>query len=234
MVTTRSGKTYGKSTTLRRASRSRVVVVAPKPVTLNTRINRILSNRLETKRYFLDNYIDMISNDQQKLYLNPLAGIVVGSNSNQRVGDKITIVGIEVNVTYKGEASDAFDMRWQSTLVQARTSGTYTASSISTYAGADLNYTGFNTNGPVNDEEYKVVSNKYFNYKHPTLSATSFIPQIMIKHKIRLNKTVQYVGTSGALNPSDMLLLLNISTGGVSGITQGRTYVNYLVHYKDA
>lgn len=231
---TRSGRVYGTSTAAPARKRTVRLAISPKPVSINTRVARILSNRLETKRFLGDSFHNIISADQVNLYVNPFAAITQGNAATNRSGDKITIVGLEFYLTYKGEASDAMDQTWEGSLVQARGSGTYTASSIGLYAGASLNYVGFQTNGPVNTEEYKVISQKRLIYKHPTLSATSFIPQIMMQHKIRMNKTIQYVGNTAALNPSDYLYIITNTTGGTSGFTQGTVYLNYIVFYKDA
>lgn len=220
--------------------RVRTMVNSRPSVNINTRIIRLLSNRLETKRFISDSTIAVTNVDTHLYYVNPFAGITQGAGAANRAGDKVNILDVEFFITYKGSFAGNLDQEWQTSLVKARTSGTYLASSITNYGGATLNYAGFITNGPHNDEEYTMIKQSKAKYYSPLLAPTvtgvGCLTTLRMKHKFKTGgQPIQYVNTTGALNSADYLCLISNMTNGVSGGgNQGNVFVAYIVHYQDA
>jgi len=212
------------------------IVVSSKPVSLNTRILRALQSKLETKRYFADGTLSIVSASQQKTYLNPFAGIVVGSAPNQRTGDKIHVVGLHVFVTYSHQTAAPCHTHFEGNLVKANTVGSYTSTTINYYTGTDVHYTGFPTNGPDNKEQYSFYGKKKAVMDPPNQASASLVPErTMFEHRLKFNKPIQYVSGGVTVKDGDYLYLLNIDYPVTLAVTpSGALSVNYIVYYKDA
>ena len=216
--------------------RRKVVFETVPTVSLNTRIARALSARLEPKRYFRDNTINLISGNQQLLYLNPFAGISQGTSTSNRVGDQIYVTELEFYVSYRGEASDAFDISFQTNMVKTNASGSFSSSALTYTSGSfpNMNYTGFPTNGPHNDEGSTNISQKNTFLRHPTLTAAGFGQLHHHVHKVKLNRKITYVADGSAVTNADYAFVVGMDSLTTSGITEGSLYCNYIVKFKDA
>lgn len=214
-----------------------LAVVANKPLSLNTRILRALQSKLETKRYFVDSNITPNSTNQLSIYVNPLAGIVNGSNPNQRVGDQITLVGIEYFITYEQKRDYVATLKAEANIVRANTSGTFTSASVALYTGASLKYTGFPTNGPDNKELYQFLHKKQQVYRpeNVPIVGTNINDFLTMSGKLSINRKIQFTTGSAAVKDGDYLIHFALDQSTVPAVAQmGFLYFNYIVYYKDA
>lgn len=218
-------------TVARKSTASQMVSLA----TVNTRIQRALASRTETKRAFFNSTLSEIASAQQRLYVNPLASIGFGSGPNERVGDQIQIVGMEFYISYVVPPEYAIDTTFENTLVKSNV-GSATSSSLAYYVGASLKYIGFETNGPDNTENYTVLSKKKHHLKIPIVAQNGgFRSLTEFSHKMKMNKKVIFETNSNVVKQGNILYLMNMLHAQTINVIVpvGFYTLSYIVHYKD-
>lgn len=211
--------------------------IAAKPVSLNTRIVRALQSQLETKRYFNDSSKALTDQDQVSYYVNPIAGIQLGTGPNQRVGDQIFVESIEYFFSYFQRPGNRTDANFEGNEARMESAVTLIQTDLTLLAGNPLKYVGFETNGPDNTEKWTFYGKKKVQFlmgDHNQGTGAAVDGQMMWSHKVTLNRKLTYIGGSQNIKHGDLIYVLSIDATYPSVTAAGTLLCNYIVKYKDA
>jgi len=230
-----------KSIPMRRKAAAGTTSTIVSGPSLNTRIHRILNAAQELKVYSGDtNYVNIINATGWQFYINPLSGITQGTNSTNRIGDKITVYKIEISsVVYNTyDNVSQIDMSHRLSLIRAPDTS-LTNSTATVYAGRYTN-TGFSSNGPLDTTHNTVYADKK---GYRVGSYTSLAGSVM-RHPLHMTKSFgarglkcEFQASSVAQADRNLLIIgAGDSAQDWSGIlvSQFTIYVGYSVYYRDA
>lgn len=222
----------------RKRARSGTVTVkiAPKPITLNTRIHRILNKAIELKHYSYDTSINQTS-ATLGCYTNFLSGIAAGTGPAGRLGDEIMVHSVTVTLlanTVIAGPSD-YDNISRIAILKSR-DNTLLTTNLTALNFTDLVFSGFNATGPLQSNVYTVYKDSKHKYVGKYANgAICGMQSFQVNHTFGGNgRKIKYnPGSTDTIDGVSLIVLESRSNVGVAG-TNWTWYMGVTVAYRDA
>lgn len=214
---------------------STMTVAKAGTVSLNTRIARILSRVIETKRFNADSSIGLTATGVLGCYMNFLSGITQGSGQSNRVGDQILLDHIKITVLVQAQTAVASTLDTLSRIVVCKSSDNgLTATSLTNLTFIDLVYSGFNVTGPINTNNYKLYKDtKHYQKGRELPTVVGGMYKIELTHYFKNEKVQFRAGTNDVISGSHLVILQGKLFGGA--ISDPWTYfMGTTVAFRDA
>lgn len=224
------------------AIRKTVKSVAPKTKKAITNIvKKELKKDVETKVWSTGSTTSTSLTKQSLYTLSPIAGIVQGTNNNQRIGNEIYLKNLTLKLLIQNNNRQSQTYRLLVLWNEANYSITWSYNN--SLGSTDIFYSGSNMmNVPPNFKlGQKILLDKILHQDAITSSGTSsapYVKQFVYKFAIKLNKKVKFLPSSPLLNGKQLYVVLIPDTadaGSISGVTTcGAVDFQALLSYDDA
>lgn len=239
--------------------------VPMKSISLATAVNRIVRRNMETKIYQKTTKgIPVFSTNALvwTQYFDPFAGIAIGTNNGQRVGDEIYVTKIVVMFGYQsGENACYTDAKFKGRLVSAANFSSFNNNELAVYTGQKPCWSNPpGTSGPSapglqmeqidgieNSEQMKfhgskghIVRSHQYAVGGSAITGFAFGSQLSTwKHTINLNRKIVFEKSTNAEGPSITSFIYLVhgiiaKANNISSVGDNELVCSYAVFYKDA